>query len=91
VDGHFTPFKTKPWPPPLSSIELFWLGEALHLFSSTTTTTPSCCWDFEGIYQTSAARWNGERTGFIDTVRTTEYGSAAGFQHRTIDYINNEI
>ncbi|KAK1665934.1 hypothetical protein QYE76_054093 [Lolium multiflorum] len=41
----------------------------------------SCCWDSEGIYHTSAALWNGERTGFIDTVRTTEYGSAAGLQH----------
>ncbi|KAK1650229.1 hypothetical protein QYE76_068034 [Lolium multiflorum] len=33
---------------------------------STTTTTPSCCWDSEGIYHTSAARWNGERKDFID-------------------------
>ena len=70
---------------------LYRLGEALQLFSSTTTTTPSCCWDSEGIYHTSVARWNGERTGFIDTVRTTEYGSTAGLQHGTIDYINNEI
>ena len=69
-------------PPPLSSTaSLLRLGEALQLFSSTTTTTPSCCWDSEGIYHTSAARWNGERTGFIDTVRATEYGSVAGLQH----------
>ncbi|KAK1613137.1 hypothetical protein QYE76_036810 [Lolium multiflorum] len=26
--------------------------------------------------------WNGEREDFIDTVRATEYGSAAGLQHR---------
>ncbi|KAK1631589.1 hypothetical protein QYE76_005904 [Lolium multiflorum] len=66
--GAHHPFQTKPWPPPLSSIELFRLGEALQLFSSTTTTTPSCCWDSEGIYHTSAACWNGERMGFIDTI-----------------------
>jgi hypothetical protein len=30
---------------------------------------------------TSAARWNGERKDVIDTVRVTEYGSAAGLQH----------
>ena len=66
------------------------LGEALQEFFSTTTT-PSCCWDSEGIYHTSAARWNGERKDFIDTVRVTEYGSAAGLQHWMIDYINNEI
>ena len=65
------------------------LGEALQEFSSTTTT-PSCCWDSEGIYS-SAACWNGERKDFIDTVRVTEYGSAAGLQHWMIDYINNEI
>jgi hypothetical protein len=69
---------------------LFRLGEALQLFSSATTT-PSGCYDSEGIYHTSIARWNGERTGFIDTVRTTEYGSAAGLQHWMIDYINNVI
>ncbi|KAK1606982.1 hypothetical protein QYE76_030655 [Lolium multiflorum] len=40
----------------------------MQLFSSTTTTTPSYCWDSEGIYHTSAARWNGERTDFIDTI-----------------------
>ena len=74
-----------------SSIPLSRLGEALQSFSSTTTTTPSCCWDFEEIYHTSAARWNGERKDFIYTIRTTEYGSAAGLQHRSIDYINNEI
>ena len=66
------------------------MAKPCRIFSSTTTT-PSCCWDSEEIYHTSAARWNGERTGFIDTVRTTEYGSAAGLQHGTIDYINNEI
>ncbi|KAK1662555.1 hypothetical protein QYE76_050714 [Lolium multiflorum] len=43
------------------------LGEALQFYSSTTTT-PSCCWDSVEIYHTSAARWNVERTGFIDTV-----------------------
>ena len=74
-----------------SSIELLRLGEALQFFSSTTTTTPSCCWDSEELYHTSAALCNGERKDVIDTVRTTEYGSAAGLQHRTIDYINNEI
>ena len=32
----------------------------------------------EEIYiTTSAARWNEERKDFIDTVRATEYGSAA--------------
>ena len=68
---------------PLSSTTtLYRLGEALQFFSSTTTTTPSCCWDSEGIYHTSAARWNGERTDFIDTVRAAEYGSAAGLQHQ---------
>ncbi|KAK1631653.1 hypothetical protein QYE76_005968 [Lolium multiflorum] len=36
-------------------------------FSSTTTTTPSCCWTLEEIYHTSAARWNGEE-GSIDTI-----------------------
>ena len=33
-------------PPPL----LRRLGEALQVFSSTTTTTPSCCWDSRRIY-----------------------------------------
>jgi hypothetical protein len=32
---------------PLSLLLLRRLGEALHEFSSTTTTTPSCCWDSE--------------------------------------------
>ena len=63
----------------------------MRTFFSTTTTTPSCCWDSEEIYHTSAAHWNGERKDFIDTVRATEYGSVAGLQHRSIDYINNEI
>ena len=53
-----------------------------------STATPSCCWICEAVYFTSAARWNEERKDFIDTVRTTEYGSAAGTQHRMIDYIN---
>jgi hypothetical protein len=52
------------------------------IFSSSTTTTPSCCSDSEEIYHTSSSRWNGERKDFIDTVRVTEYGSAAGLQHR---------
>ncbi|KAK1626306.1 hypothetical protein QYE76_000621 [Lolium multiflorum] len=55
------------------------LGEALQQIFSTTNT-PSCCWDSVKIYHTSAARWNRERKGFIDTVRATEYGSA-GLQH----------
>jgi hypothetical protein len=67
------------------------LAKLCRIFSSTTTTTLSCCWDFEGIYHTSAARWNGEKKDFIDTVRMTDYGSVAGLHHRTIDYINHEI
>ncbi|KAK1607767.1 hypothetical protein QYE76_031440 [Lolium multiflorum] len=59
--------------------------------SSTTTTTPSCCWPLKEIYHTSAARWNGRGRSFIDTVRATEYGSAAGLQQGTIVYTNNEI
>ena len=58
------------------------LAKPCRIFSSTTTTTPSCCWDSEEIYHSSAARWNGERKDFIDSVRATEYGSAAGLQHR---------
>jgi hypothetical protein len=79
--GHSCSVRNPNLPPLLPpSFSCSGLGEALQEFSSTTTT-PSCCWDSEGIYHTSAARWNGERTGFIDTVRATEYGSAAGLQH----------
>ncbi|KAK1608254.1 hypothetical protein QYE76_031927 [Lolium multiflorum] len=67
------------------------LGEALQQLFSTTTTTPSCCWDSVEIYHTSAARWNGRGRSFIDTVRATEYGSAAGLRTGTIVYTNNEI
>ena len=56
--------------------------------SRISTTTPLCCWNLEVIYHTSAARWNEERKDFIDIVRMTEYGSAAGTQHQMIDYIN---
>ncbi|KAK1629111.1 hypothetical protein QYE76_003426 [Lolium multiflorum] len=44
------------------------LGEALQQIFSTTTTTPSCCWDSVEIYYTSAARWNGRGRSFIDTI-----------------------
>nr|XP_051207196.1 uncharacterized protein LOC127322829 [Lolium perenne] len=73
------PSPSRPSLPPPSSCA--GLAKPCRNFSSTSTTTPSCCWDSEGIYHTSAARWSGERTGFIDTIRTTEYGSAAGLQH----------
>ncbi|KAK1647801.1 hypothetical protein QYE76_065606 [Lolium multiflorum] len=92
--GRSHPFTPNPGCPPLSSTTtLLRLGEALQFFSSstTTTTTQSCYWDSEGIYHTSADSRNGDRTDFIYTVRTTEYGSAAGLQHGMIDYINNEI
>ena len=79
--GQGTPSRNPGRPLSSSSICCAGLGEALHQFFSTTTTTPSCCWDSVEIYHTSAARWNGERKGFIDTVRATEYGSAAGLQH----------
>lgn len=83
------PSPSRPSLPPPSSYA--GLAKPCRNFPSTSTTTPSCCWDSEGIYHTSAAHWNGERMSFINTVRTTECGSAAGLQHKTIDYINNEI
>ena len=93
-EGQPTPYPFTPksgCPLSSSTITLRRLGEALQFFSSTTTTTQSCCWNSEESYHTSAAHWKGVSTDFIDTVRTTEYGGAAGLQHRTIDYINNEI
>ena len=73
---------------PLHTLSRTWRSPA-EILLQITTTTPSCCLDSEVIYHTSAARWNGERKDFIDTVRTTEYGSAAGTHIESIDYINN--
>jgi hypothetical protein len=58
---------------------LRWLGEALQDFSSTTTT-PSCCWDSEGIYYIRCPLERGEDV-YIDSTRVTEYGSAARSQN----------
>ncbi|KAK1618361.1 hypothetical protein QYE76_023878 [Lolium multiflorum] len=67
--GRSTP-KTPNSAAPLSSFTIVCSGLAkpCRFFSSTSTTTPSCCWDSEGIYHTSAARWNGEGKDFTDTI-----------------------
>ena len=79
--GHLSLHHNPGRPLSSSTIRCSGLAKPCSFSSSTTTTTPSCCWNLEEIYHTSAARWNGERKGFIDTVRATEYGSAAGLQH----------
>ncbi|KAK1605557.1 hypothetical protein QYE76_029230 [Lolium multiflorum] len=66
-----SPSPSRPSLPPPSSCA--GLAKPCRNFSSTSTTTPSCGWDSEGIYHTSAARWNGERMGFIDTIMATPH------------------
>ncbi|KAK1609635.1 hypothetical protein QYE76_033308 [Lolium multiflorum] len=67
------------------------LGEALQEFLLHLHHHAVVLLGFRGDLPHSAARWNGEGKGFIDTVRATEYGSAAGLQHWMIVYTNNEI